>query len=87
MRGVANDWSKRKDLLAVGRYYCAAQDARAYPGLSFKIGERLRLTHVGYSPYDNAYVYTFEADDGGQKAYMLSDSDPPQGVTDTFKQL
>jgi hypothetical protein len=46
---------------------------------------RVRLRAIGYSRYDSARVYEFDADDGVAKSYWLFDREPADSLTATFQ--
>lgn len=70
----------------MGGTYRVLREAQSFPsGPDFKVGEVVRLRHIGYSHYDNSHVYTFETEDGGQKSYWLHDDEPLEQLTSTFE--
>ena len=82
---MTDDWSHRRAALAEGATYRVMRDALSLPtGVHFKVGEVVRLRHVGYSHYDNSHAYTFEDQDGAEKSYWLHDDEPLERLTDTF---
>jgi hypothetical protein len=79
-----SDWGKRKVALEISSIYRLKYTVRSVPPLAFETGEEVVLIAIGYSHYDNSYVYTFETRNGSQKAFWLHDDDPLNRLTDVF---
>lgn len=82
---VIDDFERRQALLIVGEHYCVLRDAPSVPnGLGFKAGEVLVLNSLGYSRYDECWVYEFRTENDALKSYWLSDRDNVLHLTSTF---
>jgi hypothetical protein len=80
-----DDYSMRRTALDVGGTYQVVREASSFPhGPDFEIGEEVVLREAGYSRYDSAYVYTFDAQGGVQKSFWLADGEPLELLTKTF---
>lgn len=83
---MADDWAERRTALREGGTVRVLMDARSFPaGPHFEVGEKFTLRTVGYSHYDNSYVYSFEGEDKVQKSYWLHDDEPLERLTSTFE--
>lgn len=82
---MPDDWDKRQHALEVGKAYRVLRQARSFPDQgNFEVGEVVRVNHIGYSRYDEAHVFTFEAADGRTKAFLLGSDEPLEKLTGTF---
>lgn len=80
-----DDWALRATLLEVGEAYVTLRNANAFPEGEFVQGEKLELTHVGYSPYDGSHAFTFVTLDGQQKIFWLHDDHDVSKLLGTFE--
>ena len=82
---MSDDFEKRQTVLNAGEHYRVLCDASSSPdGIGFKAGERLRLNSLGYSRYDDAWVYEFQTEHGELKTYWLHKADSIEQLTSTF---
>ena len=78
------DWESRKTAMTIGEVFRVLREAPSYPTGSFHVGDEVRLVHIGYSHYDNAHGYTFDAEDGTRKSYLLYDDEPVDRLSTIF---
>ena len=82
---MSDDFEKRQTVLNAGEHYRVLRDASSFPdGIGFKAGERLRLNSLGYSCYDDVWVYEFQTEHGELKPFWLNETDSIEQLTSTF---
>ena len=75
----------RQPLFSVGQTYQAKWSFTSGPTSFFVAGETLVFVSDSYSPYDDAFVYLFRAEDGTEKQWWLGDGDPKETWTRYFE--
>jgi hypothetical protein len=83
---MAEGWSERRHLLTEGKLYLVRRDVDSPTTPGFVAGEVLRLRDFGYIPYDNSWVYDFEAADGSLRSFWLHDIQDASRVRETFEE-